>query len=412
MMRRAAAAAGAVGLAVLAMPTWPATAATGPPGFLGVAAADGMRVGVNIDHFVVVSDVVDAGGPAAQAVVNGFGDSKAYAAYPYPGEIVLTARGLSQGAAPEYPLIADSSNPTRPTGSVSQGPYDLKATSTDDASNAVATATADGGAVVAGRTRSTASVRRDPASGAVTADAETTLEGLSFGGVLSLSRVHSHVHVIGRPGAAALRSTETQFGDVTVSGQQVGLTDKGLVLPGTTVPLPPDSTANAVLTAAGITVHYLAGYGQGSTAVAPGVAVSVLQDVPGVGRTTVTYTVGQVSATARPGVLATTGTVLPPLGTPDRPDLPLTSGPAGAPGSAGSPATVDLGGAPAPATAPAAAAPAAAAETPQTAPSYRAAGLSTGPSSVSLYAVVAIGAVVMAGAAQLFRVLAVRLAWT
>jgi hypothetical protein len=385
-----------------------AAAAAGSPGFLGVAAADGLRVNVLVEHFLVVSNVVDVGGPAAQALVNGFGDSKAYAAYPYPGEIVLTAHGLSQGAAPEYPLIAQSSRPTRPSGRVSQGPYDLTATSRDGASSAVATATADGGPVVAGRTRSTASTVHDTLSGAVTSDSDATLEGLSFAGVLSFGRVHSHVRVVGSPGAKPVRTSDTQVADVTVAGQQVALTDKGLVLPGSTVPLPPDSTANAALAAAGITVHYLAGYSSGPTAVAPGVAVSVVQDVPGAGRTTVTYTLGQVSATARPGALAVLGGPLPAVGTAARPELPLQPG-----GGLGPPDTSVL---PATDVHPAVPAPTAAVKpvtgVPRSTHPFRGVGLSTGPSSASLYAVVALGAVVMAGAAQLFRVLAVRLAWS
>ena len=400
----------AVGVAAMAvlLGGGPAAAA-GSPGYLGVAAADGVRVGVVVEHFLVVSNVVDVGGPAAQALVNGFGDSTAYAAYPYPGEIVLTAHGLSQGAAPEYPLIAQSSNPTRPTGEVSQGPYDLKATSRDEASTAVATASAEGGPVVAGHTRSTASTVHDPVSGAVTSESESTVEGLSFAGVLRFGRVHSRVRVVGRPGAKPVRTSDTQVADVTVAGQQVALTDKGLVLAGTTVPLPADSTANAALAAAGITVHYLAAYSAGPTAVAPGVAVSVVQDVPGAGRTTVTYTVGQASATARPGALAVTGDLLPVIGTAARPQLPLqpaAGGGAVPPATGTLPATDVSPVAPAPAAAPAPA------TAPVDASAFRGVGLSTGPSSASLYAVVALGAVVMAGAAQLFRVLAVRLAWS
>lgn len=410
MTSRRLAAAAVIGIGALASTAYagPAATAGGSPGFLGVAAADGVRVNVLIEHFLVVSNVVDVGGPAAQALVNAFGDSKAYAAYPYPGEIVLTAHGLSQGAAPEYPLIAESSNPTRPSGDVSQGPYDLKASSRDETSSAIAAATADGGPVVAGHTRSTASTVHDPLSGTVTSESDATLEGLSFAGVLSFGRVHSHVRVVGSPGAKPVRTSNTQVADVTVAGQQVALTDKGLVLPGTTVPLPADSTANAALAAAGITVHYLAGYSSGPTAVAPGVAVSVVQDVPGAGRTTVTYTLGQVSATARPGALAVVGGPLPAVGTAGRPELPLQpGGGVGPPDASVLPATDVRPVVPAPTTP---LTPAAGAS--QSTHPFRGVGLSAGPSSASLYAVVALGAVAMAGAAQLFRVLAVRLAWS
>ena len=93
----------------------------------------------------------------------GFGDSRAYAAYPYPGAIVLTAHGLSQGAAPNYPLIAQS-NPTQQKTDVDAGPMHLHAESADDRSAASAQSAAG---ALAPRARDLAAhaaqVRDDPA---------------------------------------------------------------------------------------------------------------------------------------------------------------------------------------------------------------------------------------------------------
>jgi len=376
----------------------------------GSASADGVRTGVEVDDFLVVSNVVDAGGPATQAVVNSFGDSKAYAAFPYPGEIVLTAHGLSQGAAPNYPLIAQS-NPTRPKDDVTQGPYSLHAESQDDSSKAVAQAAAGGGGLAVATGSSSAEVAHDADTGAVTAAAESTLEGVSVEGVLRIGRMHSFARLVSTPGKPPQRTFGTEAADVEVGGQQVALTDKGLVLAGTDVPLPPDSTANAALAAAGITVHYLSPAGKGPSLVAPGVSISAVRDVPGVGRATVTYVLGQAAVTAQAAGTGLTGltgggpAVTVPAGS--TPGGGVTAG--GPSGAVAAPAGPDLttgDGAPptAPETAPA---PAAA---PQVAGAYRPAAATA--STASLYLVLAIGAVVMAGAAQLFRLLAVRLTWT
>jgi hypothetical protein len=371
------------------------------------AAGDGIRVGVVVQDFLVVSDIVDAGGPAAQAVLNAFGDSKAYAAYPYPGEIVLTAHGLSQGAAPDYPLIAHS-NPTQPSNDVKQGPYTLHAESADDASSASARAAAGGGGVAAGTTGSTAAVRHDD-DGAVTADAESTLEGISVKGVLSIGRFHSRAHLVSTPDGPPVRVTDTEIADVNVGGQEVGITDKGLVLAGTQTPLPPDSTANAALSSAGITVHYVAGSRSKTSLVAPGLAISVAQDVAGVGETTVTYVLGQAAVSAQASGATNVGTAIdgssPTFGA-GAPDGPAAGGAIPVDGSA-STAPAGIAGA---ASDGGADQPPVTAGAPTDRNVFGLAGV-TGPSSSSLYLVVAVGAIVMVAAAQLFRLLAVKLTW-
>lgn len=408
---RAAALLGAAALAAGVPLTAAAGSATTSFQWSASAAADGVRVGVEVDDFLVVSNVVDAGGPAAQAVANSFGDSKAYAAYPYPGEIVLTAHGLSQGAAPNYPLIAQS-NPTKPKDDVARGPYSLHAESADDSSMAVAQAAAGGGSLAVGTTRSTADVAHDPNTGTVTADAESTVEGVSVAGVLRIGRMHSRARLVSTPGKPATRTFDTEVADVEVGGQQVAVTDKGLVLAGTDTPLPPDSTANATLAGAGITVHYLGGSGKGSSLVAPGLAISVVQNVPGVGLTTVTYLLGQAAVSAQASGVASTGTT----GSAPAVTVPAAAAPAAGGGSAsgttgpvGPPTgpSLSAGAGPAAASAPVTAP---APVSPQVAGGYRLA--ASGASTASLYLVLAIGAVVMAAAAQLFRLLAVRLTWT
>jgi hypothetical protein len=398
----------AVPLAAGASPLREPSVSRGSTAWAAIAAADGARVGVEVKDFLVVSNVVDAGGPASQSVLNGFGDSKAYAAYPYPGEIALTAHGLSQGAVPNYPLIAQSS-PTQQKTDVGIGPVHLHAESADDRSAASAQSTAGAGDFAAGTTRSTATTAHDPGTGAVTSDAESTVEGISIKGVLSIGRVHSHARMVSQPGAPAQRLADTQLVDVMVGGQEVGVTDKGLVLAGTDVPLPPDSTANAMLAAAGITVHYLSATKTATTLVAPGLSVTAVEDVPGVGESTVSYVLGQAAVTAQakgavaaavpsasigPSGMGTSATGSGSAGTPA--PTGMNAGSLAAPGSAAAPAQSPVTAA-APGAAPTVGYALAAGE---------------GPSSESLYVVLAGGAIALLGGVQLFRILAVKLAWT
>ena len=369
----------------------------------GTAAADGMRVDVIVNGFLFVDNIVDAGGPSAQAAAGSFSGSRALAAYPYPGEIVMTAHGQTSGAAPNYPLVAQSNNGGPSHSEMHQGPYDVRADSSDDTSSALAQATGDGGSAAAATTRSQAQVVHDTKTGVVTSTAESTTEGFSVEGVFSIGRVHSFARITS-PTGTTKPASDTEFGDVLIGGQEVGVTDKGLVLAGTNTPLPPDSTANAALKSAGITVHYLAGTTSATSVVAPALSVSAVQDVPTIGETTVTYVLGQASVSAQaPG--STGGS------------LPVVSGAVGGSGTAtggnvgttASPPTTGAGS-------PLIGASGEAATAPQTAPTPGANGYqlaaTTGPSSESLYLVVAAGAIVFVGAALLFRVLAVKLAWT
>lgn len=396
---------GAVILGVAAVMSPIPIAATAAPAvnsqWGGAASADGVRVGVVINGFLFVDNIVDAGGPSAQASAGSFTGSHALAAFPYPGEVVMTAHGQTSGAAPNYPLVAQSNNGGPSHNEVRRGPYDLEADSSDDASTAIAQ-TASGAGITATDTHAHAQVTHDPKTGVVTSSAESTTEEFSVAGVLSIGGVHSFA----RAATGARPSSDTEFSDVNVGGQEVGVTDKGLVLQGTDVPLPPDSTANALLKSAGVTVHYLAATTSPSSVVAPALAISAEQDVPSVGPTTVTYVLGQASASAQ-GLAASTPLQLPSAGAGAAPG----AAPAAAPGSS-SPATGSaLGltgsrsdGGPSPQTAPAPTGP-------DGVPSYQLAA-HAGPSSQSLYLVIAGGALVAVAAAVLFRILAVKLAWT
>ena len=90
--RRAWRIAGVVGIAGLTVPLSPAGAES--LRYQASAGADGARLSVTIPGATVVDQVIDGGGPTAQAAVSSLGGSSALAAQPYPGELAIIGPGL------------------------------------------------------------------------------------------------------------------------------------------------------------------------------------------------------------------------------------------------------------------------------------------------------------------------------
>src|SRR5262245_28244533 len=89
----------------------------------GVASAEGFRFSFGAPGFVAVDTVVDGGGPVSQSVIDGLGNSRGFAALPYPGDLAITGPGLVAGltglpSPPPYPFYVSSSHPTAPEAKV------------------------------------------------------------------------------------------------------------------------------------------------------------------------------------------------------------------------------------------------------------------------------------------------------
>src|SRR5438094_180719 len=93
------------------------------PPFSGSAAAGGVRATLAVPEAPVTNTPVDGGGPTAQVQVDSLGTSTGYAAFPDPGQLVVSIPGLAVGllsggpggvpipSPPPYPF-AVSSDPT------------------------------------------------------------------------------------------------------------------------------------------------------------------------------------------------------------------------------------------------------------------------------------------------------------
>jgi hypothetical protein len=228
----------AVLLAVL-----PSAAGADPPSpFVGLASADGLRASVVVPGQFVVEEIVDAGGPVAQASLDPQ-SGQAFSALPYPGSLALNYQGLLNVATGvsspyPYPFYASATYPGTPKGEVADpsGAYHLLATT--DAGRSGASArfgpAADGG-LLSG-VDSSATVTRD--SDRVVSTAETMVKAVSLGGgALTISGLRSHSVTTYRLGAAKPTTETSLTADAIQAGElRLGLGPDGIVILGRPVP--------------------------------------------------------------------------------------------------------------------------------------------------------------------------------
>lgn len=315
-----------------------------PSVFRASAAADGVRVTVSAPGFLVAETLADGGAPVAQAVVDGLGTSRAFASLPYPGEAVLTTPSLlatSGGlpAPPAYPFVASSVFPATPESTVDGPGHRLSATSEAAGSSALATAgggpaapasgqgflsgvrasgpppgrggadtwaattapgvsgalpptaavstatssETDGDAAgpTIGTSTATARAARDDASGAVRAESTSQARGVDIAGVLSIGAVTARAAVNRTPGGELVREAAFSADAVTAGGQRLAVTDQGLTVPGSGLPLADTSPAAKALADAGVSVRYLARVDDADGVISPGLVVTQRRQVPG-----------------------------------------------------------------------------------------------------------------------------------
>jgi hypothetical protein len=248
---------------MVTVPAWSGdAAATGSRSLVAGASAQGMRVTYTIPDQFAVSQIMDGGGPVAQASVDTTGKAIGFASLPYPGENGVTAPGLLTFATgqpiPPYPFYAEANHPTKEADEVSDpsGAYSLKASAA--AGKAAGTALTTFGDAQAPMSRSSAD-----ASG-VTTDEETRLEAVSVneslsfgGGVLRIGSVTSRsLSTYGAGDDRPETKNELLIEGARVGDQPVTIGPDGIHAGDQTVPGPVDGGASAeLLKQAGITVR-------------------------------------------------------------------------------------------------------------------------------------------------------------
>ena len=378
-----------------------------PTSFQAVAGADGMRAYLIVPGAPLSNTVSDGGAPVTQALVNGVGESVGFAAMPHPGENAIALPSLlvpllvpQAPSVPPYPLMARSESPTTPTASASGGAIELQARSTERLSEAssVSGGGENQGASV-GQVETHVIARLDDAGGVVS-EAMSAAESFSATGVLRIGATTATAmatHPADGPPTA--ESSFTAEG-VTVAGTAVGVSDKGILLPGQTNPVPDTSGLSPALDAVGVSMRYLAAQEVDDGVVSAGLEVVVPVVIPGTGTASVRYVFGQARAIASSSGIVLTEDSTPPLPTDDG-----TVAPPSAPSDDVAGAPVDVPDTPADTGSDV--------DTPAPrSPRPVVARVPATASATGFYLVLVVGAVVSFTGGLLVRLIGVRLAWT
>ena len=346
-----------------------------PPAYTATAAADGVRISVTIPGAPLTDVPLDVGGPSAQVLGNSLGTSQGYAAFPDPGPVLLNAPGLitgllSLGAAglppidlpslPTYPLFVQSDAGSAPDQQLGSGPYELRARSRPGTSSASASGGLQADAL--GRTglvRSSAELREE--GDTVTVVATSVVEALTVG-PLTLGNVTSTAQAVIAADGSVTPTSSLRISGARVGGVPIDITDRGLDVAGSTVPLDLFGALRPLLDQAGISVQIVeATQGTGQVS-ASGLKVTYPFDAPGIGsgRGTASLLIGVASASidgvapappsedlpssvavdAAPPTVGDIGFDPPPVGVPVA-SAPVSGGRAPAPSIDGAPASVD-----------------------------------------------------------------------
>ena len=371
----------------------------GAPGrgaFSGTASADGIRVGLAIPNFLIIENFVDGGGPSAQATLDSLGTSKAFASLPYPGETAVALPGLvgtlTGKSIPGYPFYVATTSPAAPDNHADQPAYHLGSHS--DASSSTASAQAGETTTTGIETGafSTATVTAG-SDGSVASESDTRID-LALGAI-RLSGLESTASVLLGPDGKATHRSSLKVGTLSLGWITIGVTDQGLVLGALTLPLGGLLGGLGRMLSLGDTVvKFLPATETPDSILSAGLLITTSEQLPVVGHPAqVSITVGRAFAMA-------SGSAVPP---------PAAASLSAGPGSERGPASVPLATAPPalsgdalPATfAPPPPAPVAAPAAPPRTVVRR---LPMTVSSLTLYPIVVLAAVVVLASSLAYRV--------
>jgi hypothetical protein len=281
--------------------------------FAGVAAADGIRVTVDVPNSVS-RNPVDGGGPTAQANLDSLGTSIAFASHPYPGSIPVggpsAVTGVLAGLFPQlgqlptppgYPFYVESRYPLSGRSEATGPGQSLEAESTATSASSRAAGGFGTPSGSAGFLRSASSVAST--SERVAAAADSTAEGFAVG-PLSIGRVVSTAAVTLTSDGRLERTGDIAIGGVSVAGVPVAISANGVSLAGGSIPLPSAEAVTKALEQANISVGISPKEDSRNGVVAP--AVRIVQQFPGNGGS-VTYLIGVASAAIQGPAVETGG---------------------------------------------------------------------------------------------------------
>jgi hypothetical protein len=212
--------------------------------YAAVASGSGARTTYEMPGYILVDTLVDGGSAVAQSALESSGLSRAFASFPYPGDIVVTlggtaaAFGVGPAGAVTYPFyaLADPANPEAhvqdPTGALQ---LDASSTPTSARSSAVA----GSGLGTIGQSGLQSEARSEEAEdGTVVAEATTVSQGITLGdGLLVVGRVRSTARAtMSAEGAEIETDSSTVVDSISVAGINLSFGSEGLSVAGQQIP--------------------------------------------------------------------------------------------------------------------------------------------------------------------------------
>jgi hypothetical protein len=287
MRFRAVVLAATAGLAMV-LPTAVAAADESPTGsdtFDALATAEAFRYQLGSPGFLVVERYIDFGAPVAEASIDSLGRSSAFASDPYPGDTFIAGPGTFSGVTGlpnpgNYPFYVATSYPAKPESTYDEPAYQLKAKSEEVQSTSIAQHGGASGDSAVFFAEATSTVDYTPATGAVKAQSKALARQLDIGGVLKIGSMDTSATVSQVPGQEAVRESTFRVDFVSIAGQAVGISAKGLTLAGSNAPLPDGSPMAQALKNANISVQYLQAANQPGEVTSPGLVITQRFKVP------------------------------------------------------------------------------------------------------------------------------------
>lgn len=301
--------------------------------FTGNAAAGGVRVTVNIPGFAATDTPVDSGGPTAQVAVDSLGTSDGYAAFPDPGQFVVSLPGLASGlvkggvaglpgipipSLPDYPFYV-TTDPSNPVASLGSGIAKLSSSSGDRRAEASATVGLDAAGLASlGLVTSNASVKVE--GGTVTATSTSDVQGLTIGPI-TIGTIRSVATMKMDSSGGTTPSNHLEVGGLRIGGILVGLTPDGFTVGNQVIPAALNRTLQSLLSGLGLTIEVTKPQIYPDRVVAPAVRITYAFDqpvtIPSVGslKGTATVILGSATAQLSGATGGTDGTVVDSDGT-------------------------------------------------------------------------------------------------
>lgn len=295
--------------AVVGLPAMPRASAEldASSQFSASGRADAMAIEyLNTSAPVFGAEPVIYGTPASASSLVDSNQSTAWAAAPYPGDIMVGAADNGNGALvgagfpgifQSYPFYVKSDYPIAQSKVQDQSGNRLTARSEQYKSSSDARSgliTGDFLAALQAQASSLASV--DPTTGELTATADSRLDAFRLTDKLQIGRSIAHAKVTQLPGAALKKESSFTLGSIIVNGVEMSYGDEGFKFadqkgqsPGDPKPL------FDALKTAGITVEILPATGTDTSIESAGMKISQVTDY-GAGKQRISFIIGRVSA--------------------------------------------------------------------------------------------------------------------